>query len=148
MAYGQSQALFNWALFAHLHHIISVWFVFVSYGSVDLFCALVIVVMVWFACPKLQTWLATCFGPDKPAYSKKNQATALFLQTLVKFQPTLPRENQITAFSQPNTVSILQTIAKSQPASSRWESNYSLHSPDPTVCILGTGAKLWPLDSR
>ena len=79
MAYGQSQALFNWALLAHLHHIISVWFVFVSYCSVDLFCALVIVVMVWFVCPKLQTWLATCFGPDKPAYSKKEPSYSLLL---------------------------------------------------------------------
>ena len=53
VTYGQIQ--FHNLNSVHLNHIISVWFVFVSYCSVNLFCVLVIVVMVWFVCLKLQT---------------------------------------------------------------------------------------------
>ena len=133
VTYGQSQALFNWAQFAHLHHIISVWFVFVSYCSVNLFCALVIVVMVWFACPKLQTWLATCFGPDKPAYSKKEPSYSLLF-------PDISQVSTYLTQRKPN-YNCLHSLSRTQSTSSRQSPNHSLHSPDESqiiACILPT----------
>ena len=63
------------------------------------FCVLVIMVLVWFVCPKLQHDLQLALDQTR-SYSlhtpHKNQATAFFLQTLVKLKPALPRENQIT----------------------------------------------------
>ena len=74
-------------------------FFFVSYCSVYLFCVLVIMVLVWFVCPKLQHDLQLALNRTR-SYSlhtpHRNQATAFFFQTLVKLQPALPRENQIT----------------------------------------------------
>jgi len=61
---------------------------------------LVIMVLVWLVCPKLQHDLQLALDHTR-SYSllhtpHKNQATAFFLQILVKLQPALPRENQIT----------------------------------------------------
>ena len=56
-------------------------------------------VLVWLVCPKLQHDLQLALDHTR-SYSlhtpQRNQATAFFLQTLVKLQPALPRENQIT----------------------------------------------------
>ena len=60
---------------------------------------LVVMVLVWLVCLKLQHDLQLALDQTR-SYSlhapHKNQATAFFLQTLVKFQLALPRENQIT----------------------------------------------------
>ena len=56
----------------HLDQIISVWFVFVSYCSVNLFCVLVIVVMIWFVCLVL-----ICFEPDKKLHSTNEPSYSL-----------------------------------------------------------------------
>ena len=117
----------------HLDQIISVWFVFVSYCSVDLFCALVIMVMVWFVCPKLQTWLATCFGPDKPAYSKKEPSYSLLFPDISQVATCLTQRK-------PN-YDCLDSLNRTQSASSSQFPNHSHHPPDESqiiACILPT----------
>ena len=99
---------------------------------------------VWFVCPKLQTWLATCFGRDKklqPAYSTQERSCSL-LSSDISQVGTFPKKKQITTVwilltKQPatfQTASTFQTGVKLQPAPSRQEPVYSLHSPGPAVC--------------
>ena len=84
---------FELRMFTCLHHIITVWFVFVLYCSVLCLSH----PGVWFGLCKNLTNM-TSIGPDKksqPAYSTEEPSYSL---TLSKLQPAFPRENQ-TAFS-------------------------------------------------
>ena len=131
VTYGQSHALLNstiWALFTHLSGVC-----FLSYCSVDLFCVLVIVVMVCFVCPKLQTWLATCFGPDKKLHSTKEPSYSLLFPDISQVSTCLTQRK-------PN-YNCLDSLNQTQSASSRQLPNHSLHPPDGSqiiACILPT----------
>ena len=117
-----------------LHNLSSVYtpshlcaFFFVSYCSVYLFCVLVIMLLVWLVCPKLQHDLQLALDQTR-SYSlhtpHKNQATAFFLQILVKLQPALPRENQITTVSislnQTQPASIQSASSEQEPSCGSW----------------------------
>ena len=128
VTYGQSHALLNstiWALYTH-HHIF-VWFVlyhtavFICFGHYGAGLACV---------SKVTTWLATCFGPHKnlqPAYSTQEPSYSLLSPDISQVSTCLTQREL--------NYNCLHSLNRTQPASI-------------TVCILGTGVKLWPLDSR
>ena len=99
---------------------------FVSYCSVSLLCVLVIMVLVWFVCQKLQTWLATCFGPDKKLQPPEPSYMYIPLPPDISQVATFPRDNQIICILLTKLPQHPPDITKLQPTSFRWKPNHSL----------------------
>ena len=75
-------------------------------------------------CIQLHIWaLQPAYSTQEPSYSLHSPDISQVVTCLLQREPNF---NCLHSLDQ--TASILQTIAKSQRASSRWESNYSLHS--------------------
>ena len=106
---------------------------FLYHCSVNLFCVLVIMVMVWFVWPKLQTWLATCFGPDKKLHSTQEPRYSLLSPNISQVAPCLTQREL--------NYNCLHALNRTQSASSRQLPNHSQHPPDESqiiACILLT----------